>query len=420
MCSTYRPAVAAAGRFGYTRRMSAKVSLSAIKQARDRIEKSIARTPCEFSVGLSEMFGGRVFVKLDNLQATGAFKERGAANKLIQLTDAERKRGVVTASAGNHGLGIAYQARKLGITATVVMPRNAPLVKRANIERLGGKVLLHGDTFDDATAHGRTLDGVYVHGFDDLDIIAGQGTLGLEIIEAVPDLDVIIVPVGGGGLIAGIATAVKAIRPAAKVIGVEPACYASMAAALKAGRPVAIDATPTIADGLAVRRVGALPLEVAGPLIDELVTVTEGEIAQAILMLLEMEKTVVEGAAATTLASLLAGKVKVAGKIIALPLCGGNIDMTMMANIIERGLAKDGRLVSVRTFVSDKPGSLAAVARIIADAGASVKQVHHNRAFGQVEPGGVEVEWILETRGHEHIAELLAKLREKKVNATSG
>jgi threonine dehydratase len=400
--------------------MAATVSLTDIRQARQRIEKSIARTPCEFSVGLSEMFGARVFVKLDNLQATGAFKERGAANKLLQLSAAERKRGIVTASAGNHGLGVAYQAKKLGIAATVVMPKNAPLVKRTNIERLGGRVVLHGDTFDDATTHALTLDGVYVHGFDDRDIIAGQGTLGLEIIEAVPDLDIIIVPVGGGGLIAGIAAAVKAIRPSAKIIGVEPACYASMAAAMKAGKPVAIDATPTIADGLAVRRVGALPLQMAGPLIDELVTVTESEIAQAILMLLEMEKTAVEGAAATTLAALLAGKVKAAGQTVALPLCGGNIDMTMMANIIERGLAKDGRLVCIRTFVSDKPGSLAAVARIIADAGASVKQVHHNRAFGQVEPGGVEVEWILETRGHEHIAELLTKLRGKKVDATSG
>jgi threonine dehydratase len=400
--------------------MTATVSLSDIRQARKRIEKVIARTPCEFSAGLSEMFGARIFVKLDNLQATGAFKERGAANKLLQLSDAERKRGVVTASAGNHGLGVAYQARKLGIRATVVMPKNAPLVKRSNIERLGGKVVLHGDTFDDATTHARTLEGVYLHGFDDLAVITGQGTLGLEIIEAVPDLEVIIVPVGGGGLIAGIAAAVKAVRPAAKVIGVEPACCASMSAAMNAGKPVAIEATPTIADGLAVRRVGALPLEIAGPLIDELVTVTEDEIAQAILMLLEMEKTVVEGAAAASLAALLAGKVNVRGKTVALPLCGGNIDMTMIANIIERGLAKDGRLVCLHTFVSDKPGSLAAVARIIADAGASVKQVDHNRAFAQVEPGGVEVVWILETRGHEHIAELLAKLREKKVNATSG
>jgi len=401
--------------------MSATVSLKTIQQAR-------ARTPCEFSVGLSEMFGARVFVKLDNLQATGAFKERGAANKLLQLSDAERKRGVVTASAGNHGLGVAYQAKKLGVSATVVMPKNAPLVKRANIARLGGKVVLHGDTFDESVTHAREIERsekkVFLHGFDDLDVIAGQGTLGLEIVEAVPDLDIIIVPVGGGGLIAGIGSAVKAMRPQAKVIGVEPACYASMQAAVKAGKPVAIDATPTIADGLAVRRVGALPLEVAGPLIDELVTVTEDEIAQAILMLLEMEKTVVEGAAATTLAALLAGKVNVRGKTVALPLCGGNIDMTMIANIIERGLAKDGRLVCLRTFVSDKPGSLAAVARIIADAGASVKQVDHNRAFGHIEPGGVEVEWILETRGHEHIIELIQKLREKKIrvqsDATSG
>ncbi len=399
--------------------MSPTVSLAGIRDARHRIETAIARTPCEFSVGLSEMFGARVFVKLDNLQATGAFKERGAANKLLQLSEAERRRGVVTASAGNHGLGVAYQARKLGISATVVMPKTAPLVKRANIERLGGKVVLHGDTFDEATERARALDGVYVHGFDDADVIAGQGTLGLEILEAVPDLDVIIVPVGGGGLIAGIGTAVKALRPQAKVIGVEPQRYASMRAAMQAGRPVSIEATPTIADGLAVRCVGKLPFEIARRVVDEIVTVTEDEIAQAILMLLEMEKTVVEGAAATTLAALLAGKVNVAGQTVALPLCGGNIDMTMIANIIERGLAKDGRLVCLRTFVSDKPGALAAVSRVIADAGASVKDVQHNRAFGQVEPGGVEITWILETRGHAHIAELVAKLRDKHIRVVA-
>jgi threonine dehydratase len=399
--------------------MTATVSLDAIRQARQRIEPAIARTPCEFSVGLSEMFGARVFVKLDNLQATGAFKERGAANKLLQLSDAERQRGVVTASAGNHGLGVAYQAKKLGVTATVVMPRNAPLVKRANIERLGGHVVLHGDSFDDAAEHARALEGVYIHGFDDLDVIAGQGTLGLEILDAVPDLDVIIVPVGGGGLIAGIGTAVKALRPQAKVIGVEPERYASMRAAMQAGRPVPIEAAPTIADGLAVRCVGTLPFEIARGVVDEMVTVTDGEIAQAILMLLEMEKTVVEGAAATTLAALLAGKVGVAGRTVALPLCGGNIDMTMISNIIERGLAKDGRLVCLRTFVSDKPGALAAVSRVIADAGASVKDVQHNRAFGQVEPGGVEITWILETRGHDHIAELVTKLRDKRIRVVA-
>jgi threonine dehydratase len=399
--------------------MSATISLESIRQARTRIAGSIAGTPCEFSVGLSEMFGARVFVKLDNLQATGAFKERGAANKLLQLSDAEQKRGVVTASAGNHGLGVAYQAKKLGIKATVVMPKNAPLVKRINVERFGGKVLLHGDTFDDATAHARKLDGVYVHGFDDFDVIAGQGTLGLEILEAVPDLDIIVVPVGGGGLIAGIGAAVKALRPQVKIIGVEPERYASMQAALDAGKPVAIEATPTIADGLAVRCVGAKPLAIVEQVVDELVTISEDEIARAILMLLEIEKTVVEGAAAVSLAALLAKKVKLGrNKTVALPLCGGNIDMTMISNIIERGLAKDGRLVCLRTFVTDKPGSLAAVARIIADAGASVKQVDHNRAFGQVEPGGVEVEWILETRGHEHIAELIAKLGERGISAT--
>ena len=240
--------------------MTAKISLQSIRQARERIGKLIARTPCELSVRLSEMLGGRVFVKLDNQQATGSFKERGAANKLLQLTAGERKRGVVTPSAGNHGLGVAYQAKKLGIPATIVMPKGAPLIKQSNVRRLGATVVLHGDSYADALAKAREIESekkqVFVHGFDDLAVIEGQGTLGLEIVEAVPDLDVVIVPVGGGGLIAGVGTAVKALRPQAKVIGVEPERYASMVAALKAHQPVTIEALPTIADGLAVNCVG--------------------------------------------------------------------------------------------------------------------------------------------------------------------
>jgi threonine dehydratase len=397
----------------------ALINLEQIEDARRRIQDSIARTPCEHSVALSEMFRAKIYCKLDNLQATGSFKERGAANKLRQLTPAQCAKGVVTASAGNHGLGVAYQARQLGIAGTVVMPKNAPLIKRANITRLGGRVVLHGDTFSDALQHARQIASetgqTFVHSFDDRDIIIGQGTLGLEIAEQVPGLDLVIVPVGGGGLIAGVATAVKALCPKARIIGVEPARCASMQAALAAKKAVTIETTPTIADGLAVQQVGALALEIATPLIDELVMVTEDEIAQAILMLLEVEKTVVEGAGATSLAAM----VKVAGQTVALPLCGGNIDMTAMANIIERGLAKDGRLVCLRTFVNDRPGALAAVARIIADAGVSVKDVQHDRAFAGLEPGGVEIAWILETRGHEHITELVAALRAKGVRVAT-
>ena len=399
--------------------MSATITLAMMQAARERIRGVIDCTPCPRSPALSEMFQANVYAKLDNLQATGAFKERGAANKLLQLTAEQRQRGVVTASAGNHGLGVAFQARRLGVHATVVMPRNAPLIKRANIERYGGTVVLHGDNFDQCVTHARQLETsagkVFIHGFDDLDIILGQASLGLELVEQIPDLDTVIVPIGGGGLLAGIGSAVKALRPHAKIIGVEPERYASFQAALAAGEPVAIDATPTIADGLAVRCVGRQAFAIAARVVDEVVTVTEDEIAQAILILLEVEKTTVEGAAATTLAALLSGKVNVTGRTVALPLCGGNIDMTMMANIIERGLAKDGRLVCLRTFVNDKPGALAAVARVIADAGASVKDVQHLRAFGRVEPGGVELAWILETRGHAHIAEIVAQLRAREI-----
>lgn len=400
--------------------MAATITLAMMQAARERIRAVIDCTPCPRSPALSEMFRAHVYAKLDNLQATGAFKERGAANKLLQLTAEQRQRGVVTASAGNHGLGVAFQARRLGIHATVVMPRNAPLIKRANIERYGGTVILHGDSFEESAAHARQLEQVagkiFVHGFDDLDIILGQASLGLELVEQIPDLDTVIVPVGGGGLLAGVGSAVKALRPQARIIGVEPERYASFQAALAAGRPVPIDATPTIADGLAVRCVGTQAFEIARQVVDEVVTVTDGEVAQAILILLEVEKTVVEGAAATTLAALLAGKVDVTGRTVALPLCGGNIDMTMMAKIIERGLAKDGRLVCLRTFVNDKPGMLAAVARVIADAGASVKDVQHNRAFGRIEPGGVELLWTLETRGHAHIAEIVERLREQQIH----
>jgi len=403
--------------------MVAQISLQTIQQAQERIAASIARTPCEFSVGLSEMVRAKVYVKLDNLQATGSFKERGAANKLLQLTAVEKKRGVVTPSAGNHGLGVAYQAKRLGIPATIVMPKGAPLIKQTNVRRLGATVVLYGDYYADALTKAREIEKdkgqVFVHGFDDLAVIEGQGTLGLEIVEAVPDVDAVIVPVGGGGLIAGVGTAVKALRPRAKIIGVEPERYSSMIAALQAHQPVIIEASPTIADGLAVNCVGGNALEIAAKVIDDMVTVTEDEIAKAILVLLEVEKTVVEGAGAAPLAALFTGKVELRGKTVVLPLCGGNIDVNMMANIIERGLAKDGRLAWVRTFVSDKPGQLAAIGRIIADSGASVKDVYHNRAFGRVEPGGVEIVWILETRGHDHIAEIVTKLREKKVRVST-
>jgi threonine dehydratase len=400
------------------------LSLDEIRAARERIRGRIVHTPCAYSEALSDRLGSRVFVKLENLQATGAFKERGAANRLARLTVDERRRGVIAASAGNHGLGLAHQAKLLGIPAQVVMPMRAPLVKQVNVKRLGGKVVLYGDSYEEAVAHGRALaaaeDLVYVHGFDDRDVIAGQGTLGLEILEAVtdPPPDLVLVPVGGAGLIAGVGTAIKALAPQTRIIGVEPDHAASLQAALRAGHPVDVPHQSTIADGLAVSRVGDFSFQIARHVVDATATVTEDEIAQAILMLMEIEKTVVEGAGAAVLAAVLAGKVDVAGKTVVLPLCGGNIDMTAVAHILERGLARDGRLVWLRTYVSDDPGSLAHLSRLIADTRASVKDVYHNRAFGPIAAGDVEIDWVLETRGHEHIQELLDTLRKHDIRVT--
>lgn len=399
--------------------MAQKFSLTALREAQARIAGCVHRTPCQVSERLSEMCGATVCVKFENLQATGSFKERGAANKLLQLSPRQRKAGVVTASAGNHGLGVACQARRLRIPAVVVMPRGAPLVKQTNVERLGARVVLHGDTYEEAVAEGRAIEKrekrLYIHGFDDADIVIGQGTLGLELIEDIPDLDAVIVPVGGGGLIAGVGAAIKALKPRVKVIGVEPERCASMTAALRARGRVTVEAMPTLADGLAVNRVGAVPLRIGRGVIDRMVTVSEDEIARAILVLLEAEKSVVEGAGAAPLAALLGGRLGLAGRCVALPLCGGNIDMNMMTHIIERGLAKDGRLVWLRTFASDRPGSLATISRLIADSGASVKDVYHNRTFGKLDPGAVEIDWILETRGHDHIAAITRLLRRKRI-----
>ena len=403
--------------------MSTELTVEQIRAARARIAEAIYHTPCRFSEALSERCGAAIHVKLENLQPTGSFKERGAANRLAGLGETERRQGVVTASAGNHGLGIARQARRLGIPATVVMPVRAPLVKQANVARLGANVVLHGASYDEAVAHGHALAAregrTYVHGFDDLAIMAGQGTLGLEMLEDVPQLDLVVVPVGGGGLIAGVGVAIKALAPHARVIGVEPEHCASMREAFASGGPVHVRGEPTIADGLAVNQVGALSYAVARGVIDELVTVTEDELAQAILALLETEKTVVEGAGAAGMAAVLANKIEVAGRTVVLPLCGGNIDMNAIAHILERGLARDGRLVWLRTYVSDSPGSLAEISRVLAASGASVKDVYHNRAFGRIEPGNVEIDWVLETRGHAHIEELLARLRENRIRVAT-
>jgi threonine dehydratase len=391
------------------------VSLDDIRAARSRIADAIYHSPCPYSLSLSRLCGAEVFCKLDHLQMTGSFKERGARNKLLRLGAPERARGVVAASAGNHALGLAYHGQLLAVPVTVVMPKWAPLVKVASCRSFGAEVILHGETYDDAKKHALALASEsgrpYVPGFDDPDIIAGQGTLGLEILEDVPDVDAIIVPIGGGGLIAGVGRAIKALHPRVRLIGVEPVNAASYAAAVAAGGPTRFAGQPTLADGLAVAEVGALCYRIAREVIDDLVAVDEAEIARAVLRLLELEKMVIEGAGATPLAAALHRDLGLAGKRIVLLLCGGNIDVTVIARVIERGLAADGRLCRIIASLSDRPGSLAKLLAAIAEHGGSVKEVMHDRNFGPADVARVTVACVVETRDAAHIAELVAAVR---------
>ncbi|MFM8707432.1 MAG: threonine/serine dehydratase, partial [Planctomycetia bacterium] len=340
------------------------MTIDDIRAAAARIEGGIVRTPCPPSIPLSELTGCRVWCKLDLMQRTGSFKERGARNALLLLDDAQRARGVVAASAGNHALGLAYHGKLLDIPVTVVMPRFAPLVKVATCRRLGATVVLEGESFEDARRLALEMaarDGLnLVHGFDDARVIAGQGTMALEILEDVPDAEVIVVPTGGGGLLAGVATVAKSLRPGIRIIAVEPAAAGSLTPSLVAGRPVQVSTRPTLADGLAVGKRGRRPFALAAPLVDRVVTVGEEAISLAVLRLLELEKTVVEGAGAASLAALMrdAGDVgrELAGRKVVLLLCGGNIDLTILDRVIKHGLAADGRLWRFTTQVTDRPG----------------------------------------------------------------
>jgi threonine dehydratase len=387
-----------------------------IEAARKRIAGAVYFSPCPDSISLSEITGMKIFCKLDNFQRTGSFKERGARNALAQLPSDQQKCGVIAASAGNHAQALAYQGKLLGIPATVVMPKFAPLLKISNCQQLGATVVLHGKDFGEAKAHAHEIAKekglAYIDGYDDPAIIAGQGTMGLEIIEQVPNLDAVIVPVGGAGLLAGISLAVKTLRPDAKIIAVEAEKVASFSVALEAGKPVKIALHPTLADGLAIPQVGSNAFEIAHSLVDQTVTVTEEQIALAILRLVELEKSVVEGAAATPLASCLSGKLKeLAGRRVVLLICGGNIDPNVLSRVIERGLVADGRLGRFTAVISDRPGGLADLAAQIAASGASIKQVVHDRAFASSDISAVNVLCTVETRNHEHLAELRAKLK---------
>jgi len=396
------------------------ITFQDIEAARERIEGAVYLSPCSHSIPLSDLTGMGIFCKLENLQRTGSFKERGARNALVQLPPDQQKRGVIAASAGNHAQALAYQGKLLGIPATVVMPKFAPLIKVNNCQKLGANVVLHGNDFGEAKTRAHEIakeEGLaYIDGYDDLAIIAGQGTVGLEIVEQVPDVDLVVIPVGGAGLIAGVALAVKTLRPQTQIIAVEADHVASFSAAIEADKPIRIAIRPTLADGLAIPQVGANGFEVARSLVDQTVTVTEEQIAIAILRLVELEKSVVEGAGATPLAACLFGKLKeFASKRAVLLFSGGNIDPNILSRVIERGLVADGRLCRFTAVISDRPGGLADLAQQIASTGASIKQVVHDRAFGTADVSNVHVRCTVETRNHEHLAQLRAQLKARGV-----
>jgi threonine dehydratase len=345
---------------------------------------------------------------------TGSFKERGALNRIAKLTREQAARGVIAASAGNHAQGVAYHATKRGIRAVIVMPLTTPLVKVTATRDFGAEVVLYGASYDDAHVEALRLceaEGLmFIHPFDDPDVMAGQGTIGLELLEQVPQLEAVVVPIGGGGLIGGIACAIKEMRPEVRVVGVQTAKLPSMAAAVEAHRPVTIDPATTIADGIAVRRAGDLTLPMVERYVDEIVLVDEDEIASAILMLLEREKTLAEGAGAAALAALLQHRTSLQGAHTAVLVCGGNIDVTLLSRIIERGMVQDGRLIRLRVFLLDKPGALHELTRLITSHRANIVDVHHNRAYYGVNLGETAIDITMETRGPEQVAELLEAL----------
>jgi threonine dehydratase len=394
------------------------VAFSQIVAARLRIDGAVINTTCRESRTLSSLCGCTVLTKREYMQQTGSFKERGACNALMQLGAEQRAKGVIAASAGNHALALAFHGSRLGIPVTVVMPRHAPLIKQARCHQLGAKVILHGLDIAEAKVHADSLIAEhgysYVHGFDGLEVIAGAGTIGLELVEQAPDLDAIVCPIGGGGLIAGLALAVKETKPSIRIIGVEPVHCASFAAALEARKPVKVQGRPTLADGLGVPQVGANAFELARSRVDEVVSVTEEEIALAILRLVEMEKGVVEGAGAVPLAALIGGHLpRLSGKRVALVLCGGNIDPAVLGRVIEFGLVTDGRLARFSAYISDRPGGLQEFATVAAATGASIKQVEHERAFSSADMSRVKILATVEVRDRSHAEELFAALSAK-------
>jgi len=396
------------------------VTLDDVRAAAVRIAGAVERTPLLESRTLSRLTGARVFLKFENLQFTASFKERGALNKLLTLSEAERARGVIAMSAGNHAQGVAYHAARLGVRAVIVMPRGTPNTKVKNTQVHGAEVVLEGDTLAEAArcAHERAArEGLtFIHPYDDPAIIAGQGTIALEMLADAPDLDALVVPIGGGGLIAGIATAAKALKPQIEVWGVESKTYCAMYQRLN-GLPVEVGGD-TIAEGLAVRDVGELPLAIVRERVHEVLLVDEATIERAIVTLIEIEKTVAEGAGAAGLAALLAYPERFAGRKVGIPLCGGNIDTRVLAAVLMRGLVRDGRLARLRVSMPDVSGSLARVAQMLGEAGGNIVEVQHQRLFGTASVRTPEVEFLIEARDREHTEAIIAALATRGVRVT--
>jgi threonine dehydratase len=391
---------------------AASVTLADVEAAAARLAGQVLETPCLESKTLSQITGAQVFLKFENLQFTASFKERGALNKLLAL-QREAPKGVIAASAGNHAQGVAHHAQRLGLRAVIVMPKHTPTVKVERTRGFGAEVVLHGETFDEARAEALRLADAqglaFVHPFDDPLVIAGQGTIALEMLRQQPELDTLVIAVGGGGLISGIATVARALKPALRIVGVQTSRFPAMVNAVKGTTHP--QGASTIAEGIAVGEPGRITRELVRWLVDDLVLVDEGDIEQALVMLLEIEKTLVEGAGAAGLAALLKEPQRYAGRKVGLVLCGGNIDPLLLAAIIERGMVRAGRLARIRVGARDTPGALARITGLVAEAGANIEEVHHQRAFTTLSAQNVEVELVLQTRNHAHIDAVIAALQ---------
>ncbi len=399
------------------------ISFNDILEARERIKRQIIKTPTTFSSTLSAMVKCNVHLKLENLQLTGAYKVRGALNRLEQLSDEEKANGVIASSAGNHAQGVALAAKKLGIKATIVMPETTPLSKIQGTKKFGAEVILHGNVYDEAYEKALELQKIhnqtFIHPFNDNAIIAGQGTIGLEIFEDIENLDIVVIPIGGGGLISGCALALKTLKPSIRIIGVEAAQMPAMKTSIENGKITTIPKAKTIADGIAVTTIKENTFEIVQKYVDEIVTVSEAEIAHAIMMLLEVEKVLTEGAGACAFAALASGKISdIKSKNVGVIVSGGNLDLNFLSKVIDRGLTADGRICNLKIIVPDSPGVIADITTLIAKHGANIIEIHHNRNFANTHLGETTVNFSLETKGHKHIDEIISTLKNSQYKIT--